>query len=55
MSREDILRILATHRGDLARLGVRELSLFGSRECLGGQILDGAIADPCSSIGATKI
>lgn len=30
MSREDILRILAGHRDDLVRLGVRELSLFGS-------------------------
>ncbi len=30
MSRDDILRILAEHRGELARLGVRELSLFGS-------------------------
>ena len=30
MTRNDILRILATHRDDLATLGVRELSLFGS-------------------------
>jgi uncharacterized protein len=30
MSRDDILRVLAAHSSDLARLGVRELSLFGS-------------------------
>jgi uncharacterized protein len=30
MTREDILRILSAHRDDLAKLGVRELSLFGS-------------------------
>ena len=30
MTRNDILRTLADHRDELAKLGVRELSLFGS-------------------------
>jgi uncharacterized protein len=30
MTRDDILRILSAHRDELAKLGVRELSLFGS-------------------------
>lgn len=30
MTRDDILRIVSAHRDELVKLGVRELSLFGS-------------------------